>query len=157
MKFRLEIRSDAEEELVLRCKTRTRRICELERTLSSLIEHPSDLVLTQNDTEYYIPKNEILFFETEGGRVTAHTAKEAYQTAFRLYELESLIPRCFLRVSKSCVLNAEAVHSLSRSLTGTGEVRFVDSEKHVFVSRAYYKYLRERIYQLRVQREDLEE
>ena len=51
------------------------------------------LLLTLGDTEYYIPRSEILFFETDGqGRITAHTAKHLYYTAYRLFELERLLP-----------------------------------------------------------------
>lgn len=149
MKFRLEISAEADEEILLRCREYTEKIKELEKTLASLAEASSDMVLTYEDTEFYVPKKDILFFETADGRVAAHTADRMYYTKYKLFELENLMPKSFLRVSKSCVLNAEAVRSLSHGITGTGEVTFIDSDKTVFVSRAYYKYLKERIYQLR--------
>ena len=150
MKFRLEIDPLCQEdEIHLRCRQKNDRILALEQLLSSFAASGEDMILRRDDTEYYIPKKDILFFETSGGSVVAHTATETYTTDHRLFELESIMPRSFLRVSKSCVLNAEAVRSLSHGLTGTGEVTFAHSDKVAYVSRAYYKYLKERIYDLR--------
>ena len=45
--------------------------------------------------EYYLDLSEILFFETEGSKIYAHTQKEAYEVRLKLYELESILPRYF--------------------------------------------------------------
>lgn len=156
MKFRLEISPLCEEEeILLRCREPNARTRELENILSSLADSPSDMVLHLGDTEYYVPKSEILFFETVDGKVAAHTKDRMYYTRHRLQALEALLPHSFLRVSKSCILNAEAVYSLSRGLTGTGEVTFAGTDKKVYISRAYHRYLKERIYQLRFPEEQI--
>ena len=61
--------------------------------------------LCKGSTEYYVPLDEILFFETEEGVIHAHTRDDIYQTGYRLYELEDMLPGVFMRVSKSTIVN----------------------------------------------------
>ena len=114
------------------------------------------MALTLGDTEYFVRKQDILFFETVDGRVKAHTADGMYDTRYKLFELEEIMPASFLRVSKSCILNSAAVRTLSHNLAGASRVTFHGSEKIVYVSRAYYKILREKIESMRI-RTDREE
>ena len=49
----------------------------------------SDIGRNDNeDTEYYLSLDEILFFETEAKEVWVHTTDKMYQTRYKLYELE---------------------------------------------------------------------
>ena len=153
MKLRIEIDSLAPEEpeVTLRCRTRSEACLRLERLLSEAMqsEHSPPLLLTLGDTEYFIPQREVLFFETDGqGRITAHTAKNLYYTASTLSALEHTLPSQFMRVSKSCILNTAAVTSLTHSLTGSGEVAFAKTEKRVYISRAYFKVVKEKIHRM---------
>lgn len=149
MKLKIEIAPDCEEELILRCREKTERIAEWERVLEEQLKRDSTLTLSIGNTEYYLSPDEILFFETDNGHVSAHTGDGMYRSEKKLYELEQILPRCFLRVSKSCILNAGLVKSLERNLTGASEVRFSGSTKRVYASRSYYKMLKERIEELR--------
>ncbi|MBQ7338072.1 MAG: LytTR family transcriptional regulator [Clostridia bacterium] len=153
MKLHIEIDPAFPEEIeiTLRCQRRTEESARLERLLENAMqnEYSPPLLLTLGDTEYYIPQRSILFFETDGqGRVTAHTAKNIYYTASRLFELESTLPSHFMRVSKSCILNTAAVTALTHSITGSGEVMFGGTEKKVYISRAYFKVVKEKIHRI---------
>ena len=99
----------------------------------------------QGEKEYYFPLDEILFFETDDSRVSAHTREEVYQVKYRLYELEELLPGYFVRVAKSTILNTHHVHAITKNITGASEVEFQGTHKHIFVSRNYYKLLKERM------------
>ena len=85
----------------------------------------------------------VLFFETEGGIIRAHTADDEFDVKFKLYELEEKLPRSFVRVSKSTILNIRKVYSITRNLTGASKVEFRDSHKIVYCSRNYYKSLKD--------------
>ena len=153
MKLHIEIDPTApdEPEITLRCRARSEACLRLERLLSEAIqaEHSPPLLLTLGDTEYFVPQNEILFFETDGtGRITAHTAKSLYYIASTLSALEQTLPSAFLRVSKSCILNTAAVTALTHSITGSGEVAFARTEKKVYISRAYFKVVKEKIHRM---------
>ena len=85
MKLHIEIDPAASEEMeiTLRCRERNEACLRLERLLEQELRtgQSPPLLLTLGDTEYYIPRTEILFFETDGqGRITAHTAKRLYYT-----------------------------------------------------------------------------
>lgn len=150
MKLRVEIvEDDADEEIILRCNSKTESIGLIERALEELLDADAEMAVTLGDTEYYLSKREVLFFETYDGRVTVHTAQSMYYTRYKLFELETLMPPSFVRVSKSCILNAAKVSSLSHNLTGASRATFYGTDKIVYVSRSYYKLLKEKIYELR--------
>ena len=146
-KVRIEIDPSAEEEVIIRCPALTPELLRLQQIAEGGSRAEADLTLplTLDDTEYFIPARNLLFFETAGSRTAAHTRENMYYTDLKLYELEELLPDSFVRASKSCILNVKAVASLRRGLTGIAEVAFARSEKRVFVSRMYYHPFREKL------------
>ena len=69
MKLKTEITNVEDTEIIIRCAQRTERIRQLESMLEAWLQQSSELILTLDDTEYYVPKKDILFFETENGKV----------------------------------------------------------------------------------------
>ncbi len=150
MKLRIEIADDLpEDEVYIRCRAVTDEISRLQRVIQGAA-HKVELQLYIGDTEYYVSPEKILFFETADGKVSAHTRDRMYYTDTKLYELEALLPYTFVRVSKSCILNSAHVASLSHSLTGSAEATFFNSYKKAYISRMYYKILKEKIYETRI-------
>lgn len=146
-KVRFEIDPDLDEEIIIRCKAMNEDIVQLEKLINENPSNEIELHLGGND--YFIALDRILFFETDGSKTAAHTKDKMYYTDLKLYELEEKLPRRFMRISKSCVLNLKAVSSLRRELTGVCEAGFPDSVKKVFISRSYYKPFREKIAEIR--------
>ena len=95
--------------------------------------------------ECLIPYADILFCETETEDVYVHTAMQAYRVRQRLYELERLLPLDFVRISKSTLLHVSHVESVQRNLTASSPVTLRGTHKQVYVSRLYYRQLRERL------------
>lgn len=140
MKIRIEIEEGiAEEEVVIRCRGLTKEVTAIQRAVSNLANLTERFPFYQGNTEYYLPLEEILFFETDEKGVCAHTGNELYRTKYKLYELEGLLPVSFMRVSKSTILNTEHIYSINRNLTASSVVAFDGTHKQVFVSRYYYK------------------
>ncbi len=149
MKLRTEFVSPGEEEeIVLRLKERNERTDGIYSKISEML-NDRRLCLTLNGSEHFIAQSEILFFETEENRIAAHTANGMYYTQKKLYELERMLPATFIRVSKSCILNASRITYVNRNLTGASEVGFEGTQKKVFVSRIYFKILKERLQEMR--------
>lgn len=146
MKVRIEIEENLQEdEVIIRCSRMDERILKLQE---AVIEHTGRrqlIALKNKDTEYYLPLEEILFFETENKTVFAHTREQMVETQYKLYELEEMLPGSFMRISKSAIINLEPVYSITRNLTASSVVKFVRSHKQVYVSRNYYKPLVERL------------
>lgn len=92
MKLRIEIDGNLEEtEIVIKTPTLTDEIADLQRLLQE--SKAPRLTFYKGTGEYYLDLSEILFFETEGSKIYAHTQKEAYEVRLKLYELESILPR----------------------------------------------------------------
>ena len=81
--------------------------------------------------------------ESDNGTVFAHTTNDMFSTPKKLYELENILPSYFLRISKSTILNIQKIYSLSHSVS-SHLITFQNSHKQVYVSRMYYKVLKER-------------
>lgn len=143
-KVRIEIDSEAEEEIIIRCHKLTEEILELQRIAEQGAPSSVNRIsLTIGDNEYFVPIDNILLFETEDGYTFAHTRNKVYRTGLKLYELTQMLPNAFMRVSKCCVLNTNIVSSIKKNVTGVCEAYFSGCDKKVYVSRMYYKPFRE--------------
>ena len=145
MRVRIEIVQSGEpEEAVIYCSKVTPEIEELARSIGqgrkSLLPD-----FFKGEEQYYLALSEILFFETEGEKVYAHTAGDSYETGQRLYELESMLPNYFVRISRSTIANTLHIFSIQKGLTRVGLVSFRNSYKEVYVSRMYGNLLKERM------------
>lgn len=149
MKIRIEISQAEDEEIIIKCKERTDKISHLETVIENVVRGDSLLVLYIGNTEYYISKKDVLFFETYDGKVCAHTKERMYMTTYKLFELEDIMPSYFVRVSKSVIVNIKKISSLCRELTGNGEITFTDCDKNTYFSRGYHRILKDKIEEVR--------
>ncbi|SEW23475.1 LytTR family DNA-binding domain-containing protein [[Clostridium] fimetarium] len=151
MKVRIEIDEDLQEnEVIIRCSKLDEKVKKIHETLLDITRESRCLVLYKENTQYYLPLEDILFFETTDNCISAHTADNMYQTKYRLYELEELLPGFFMRVSKSTILNLNHIHSIDHNLTASSAVMFMGTYKQVYVSRYYYKPLKCRLEEKRI-------
>jgi len=149
MKVRVEVSQDGEEEIVIRCKKIDERTEMIRDIIENVAKSKRELLLYIGNTEYYVAKDDILFFEASEGRVFAHTKDSMLRTTYKLFELEDIMPSYFVRISKSVIANVKVISSLSRELTGNGKITFKSSEKYAYFSRAYYKSLKDKIDEVR--------
>ena len=141
MKVRLEIDDSLkEDEIVIRTKEYTE---ELKQLISNFKSKPS-IQFFKQDTEYYLDLDAILFFESDNGTVYAHTVSDMFSTTQKLYELENLLGGQFMRVSKSTILNLDQIYALTKSISNC-QIQFHHSYKTVYVSRRYYRELKDKL------------
>ncbi len=146
MKVHIEVdNSIPPDEVIIRCgraDENIQNICQL------ILEHGGtepNITFYKENREFYFPLSNVLFFETEGEHIYAHTGDDAYIIKYRLYELEDKLPRSFVRVAKSTIVNASKVYSVTRNITSASLIQFAGSHKQVFASRNYYKDLQQRL------------
>ena len=140
MKIHIEIINDLEEdEVIIRCPRVDETIEKIHKYALEQSIRKSKIIFYKKNQEFYFLLEDVLFFETEGERIYAHTANDSYTVKYRLYELESILPRYFVRVAKSAIVNIMQVYSITRNLTASSLISFTDSHKHVYVSRSYYR------------------
>ena len=145
LKIRIEMSEGVQEEVVIRCREITPEIIRLQQLLSGDSDRSNQFLLYKGDTEYYLNVNDIIFFETDGNAVMAHTRDDVYETRRKLYELEELLGGRFQRISKSSIVNVDKVYSIKRNVTSSSAIEFQGTHKQIYVSRAYYKVLREKL------------
>ena len=146
MKVRIDIDENLkEDEIIIRCRKLDEKTRKAYDTLMDITKESQHLMLYKGNVDYYFPLENILFFETMDNCISAHTVDDVFETTYRLYELEELLPGYFMRVSKSTILNLNHIYSISRNLTASSEVQFMNTHKQVYVSRYYYKSLKCRL------------
>lgn len=144
MKIRIEVLDGLEEdEVVIRCAQMDETIQRIHRFIAD--QETAPMVFYKDSTEFYFPLGDVLFFETEGESVYAHTAGDSFRVTHRLYELEQLLPGQFVRISKSTIVNARQVHAITRNLAAASLVELRGTHKHVYVSRRYFAALKEKL------------
>lgn len=142
MKIRIElVTADEDEEIIIKCKKVDENAQKIHDYLANRQNPKLQLVFFKEAQEYYFALDEVLFFETATDGVYAHTENDSYRIKYRLYELEEKLPKNFIRVSKSTILNVKHIYSIQRNITSSSRVEFRNTHKEVFVSRMYYKVL----------------
>lgn len=158
MKIKVEVDSAmTEPEVIIRCPQIDDSILSVQRALSQIISENENMVFKKGETEYFFPVKKILFFETEegGGKVMAHTSDNCFVVDYKLYELEEMLPKFFVRVSKSTILNSRFVYGITKNITASSKIEFQNSHKTVYVSRNYYKILVQKINQEKLNRSEV--
>jgi|SRR5690625_1014101 len=138
-----------EEEIIIKCKDLRDDVYEIQNQISRILSKGKQIVFYKEDTEYFIPLNDILFFETEGEGIFGHSREAMYQVRYRLYELEEILPFHFIRISKSTILNVQHVKSINRNILSSSTVEFQKTHKKTYVSRHYYKDFKKRLMEVR--------
>lgn len=148
MKISIELDDQLDDvEVVIKAKQLTKEIELIQQTLAQA-SHPP-IVFYKGSSEYFLDLAEILFFETDGTRVFAHSREDAYEVKLKLYELEECLPAYFCRISKSSITNTRSIYSLEKSFSGTCTVCFYGTVKQIHVSRHYYQLLKEKLRETR--------
>ena len=141
MKLRIELTDDSDEdEVVIRCGRVDDTIQKLQEYILTLTA--PKLIFYKDSQEYYLSLDEILFFETDGEQVFAHTKKDAFKVKYRLYELEDMLPRNFVRAAKGTIVNTQEIYAINRNLTASSLISFSGTHKQIYVSRHYYSSLK---------------
>lgn len=143
MKIRIEVDNKIEEnEVIIKCSELSEEVKDVQVFLNDMLSHKKRITFYRGDTEYYLSLEEILFFETKENGICAHTIDSIYDVKYKLYELEEFLPGCFMRVSKSAIINTNHIYSITRSISSSSKVEFQNTHKQIYVSRYYYKPLK---------------
>ncbi len=150
MKIRIEIDETAQEdEIIVKCRELNDNVRRIQQAVTEISDR-NEIEFFKDGTEYFLPVESVLFFETAGNLINAHTADDVFQVKFKLYELENILPGYFVRVSKSTILNIRHIYSIEKNITSSSLVRFSKTHKQVYVSRNYYRFLKQRLSERRI-------
>lgn len=146
MRVHIEIDNDIKEpDIIIKCDAINDEIVNIQKIVQDALAKSPDISYYKDGKEYYFSLDKVLFFETTDNIVYAHVSDDTYKVKERLYELERKLPKDFIRVSKSTILNTNHVYSVERNITSYSLVEFYKSHKKVYVSRFYYKNLKHKL------------
>ncbi len=140
MKTIIETIPETEDEtIVIRCHEMTETLTALVRS----IETATEGVTAYLDGEIYkIPLSDIFWFEVLENRAFVYCADKVYEAKLKLYEFEQLASGThFFRATKSTVVNADKIVSISPTISGRFTVKLTNGERAV-VSRGYVSALK---------------
>ena len=132
VRVKIEIDPDVKEcEVTIKCSEIDAAVARLQKAISEAGAGSGQISFFKEDTEYFLPASKILFFETDGGVIRAHTTDDEFEVKYKLYELEELLPAYFMRISKSTILNIHKVYSLLQGTEGKhhSQQRSINYEK----------------------------
>ncbi len=123
-----------ETEIIIHCSS-------LDHTLQKIIEQIqlASCVLTvrKADRTLLLKPDTVYYLESVDDRTFVYTEKEVYTSQMKLYELEEVLKQsCFVRISKSCILNINYLESVRSLLNGKMEALLSNGE-HIIVNRHY--------------------
>jgi len=96
------------------------------------------------EERYSISCEHILYIETIQDKLFVHTGSKIYEAKKRLYELEEILPKQFVRISKSAIMNLKQVEHYSPLANGLMKATFYNGEE-TYISRKYLRLLRTKI------------
>lgn len=139
MKIRIETdESITENEVIIRCNTVNEEVRRIEKALISTAKKAC-IPFFKNGAEYFIPLDDVLFFESDDGCVFAHTVNDMFKVKLSLAGLTDMLPGYFVRASKSAIINVEKVCSVEKSLTSFSTIGFFGTHKKMYASRSQIK------------------
>ena len=86
----------------------------------------------------------IYYIESIDKRTYIYTKDGCFETKYRLYELEEILSRNFLRIAKAMILNLKKIRSVKAEINGRLTAELLNGEK-VLIARSYVKELKERL------------
>lgn len=137
-----ENESIQETEVIIKCRQADEQVL---RIVAGLRANDKKITGLCGGQTYLLGLQDILYIDTTDRKTFLYTAKQVYETPFRLYELEEqLAPEDFFRATKSSVINFAKIVSLRPEFGGRMLVTMENGEK-LTVSRQYVPVIRQKL------------
>lgn len=121
-----------------------------------LLEAGSGSIAVTREGQTYLCKiRDIYYIESVDKKTFLYTKNECFETRYRLYELEEMLNRYFLRCSKAMIVNMRKIKAVKSELGGRMNATLLNGEV-IVISRSYVKELKQRLLDRRIGREDEE-
>ena len=99
-----------------------------------------------NEDIFQLKIEDIASFRTQQKQVVAVSNGKVFNTKYRLYELEEQLPNTFIRISKSEIVNQNAIIKLQLEANGLIRMYLKNlDDDYTYSSRRYLKSIKERL------------
>lgn len=110
---------------------------EVQRAVHLLTEERADLISAAEEEKIVmLHPEDIYLIRAESDKTTLYTAKRQYRSNRRLYELERLLGKNFMRISKGVIINLQLLDYVAPSLGGV-MVLVMKNGQRDYISRKY--------------------
>ena len=141
MKCRTVIDKDREEEVVIYVHEKNSLSYEIEELV---LGKSLELFGYKDKNIVKLSPSDVFCFTVENNKVYALCEREKYQIKQRLYLLEEILDKDFVKINQSCIANIRKISKFDTSITGTLMVSFKNGHRD-YVSRRQLKMVKERI------------
>lgn len=96
----------------------------------------------KKDDEWFpIPLDQVSYIESLHKKTWFYTAGESYNISFTLKDLHLRLPRCFLRIHRSYIINMNCIEKISRDFSSNLVIKLIDGTE-LPVSQTYLNEVR---------------
>ena len=146
MKVECKISTDYKEPYaVLHINKMTKTIAEIISMLEEESANSLTLIAAKDRKTYFIKPEDISLIRTEGREIVCYDKlKNRYILDKPLYELENMLDTCFVRISKSAIVNINQINHVEAGFNGTMELVMKNGVTD-YISRSFRKGFKERL------------
>lgn len=141
MKCTVILDKTRKEEIIIYAHQKNEIICEIERMAQ---DQPLQMVGFLNEEIVRLEPYDIYCFTVEGGKLYAIGEKEKYLIKSRLYNIEEILDKNFIKINQSSIANIKKIQKFDASISGTLKVIFKNGHTD-YVSRRNIKNIKERL------------
>ena len=141
MKCRTVIDKSREEEVVIYVHEKNSLSYEIEELV---LGRSLELFGYKDKNIVKISPSEVFYFTVEDNKVYAVCEKEKYYIKQRLYLLEEILDKDFVKINQSCIANIRKITKFDTSIIGTLMVSFKNGHRD-YISRRQLKNVKERV------------
>ena len=104
------------------------------------------IVAYRDEEQFLLDAGDIVYIDTGDNRVRIHTVRESFDSRQKLFELLDLLSaHRFVQISKSTIVNINAVKSIQAEFSGNYRIKLKNRKDVLTVSRKYFKNFRDSI------------
>jgi len=142
LKIIIEKPQDGEEEqIIVKCHNISP---ELFYALNTIRVEGSLLIAYTGNEIHRVNPSDIFYIEAVDKKTFLYCKRDVYESKQKLYELEALAIKDFLRISKSVIVNLSKIKTLIPSFSGRIEAVLTNKER-ILISRQYVNELKKHL------------
>ena len=114
---------------------------EIQNAVDILENNKRSIPVINSEETIMCTLDRVYYFESVDKRTFVYTKDKCYETKYRLYELEEMIPYDFFRCSKAMIINIKKIASVKAEFNARMRAVLLNGEE-VVISRNYVKDLK---------------
>ena len=114
---------------------------EIQNAVDILENNKRSIPVMNSEETIMCPLDRVYYFESVDKHTFVYTKDKCYETKYRLYELEEMIPHDFFRSSKAMIINIKKIASVKADFNARMRAVLLNGEQ-VIISRNYVKDLK---------------